>query len=43
MKTLEKLLKRLVGEEFYGELLIKFEKGKVVIMKETRTHKPVES
>lgn len=40
MKTLEKLLMELVSRRFYGEVLIKFEKGEVVIIKETRTIKP---
>ena len=33
------ILKKLVKKEFYGELLIKFEHGKIVLCKKTETLK----
>lgn len=40
MEKLKELLKKMVDEEFFGELLIKFEKGKIAIMRQTKTIKP---
>lgn len=40
MEKLKELLKEMLDEEFWGELLIKFERGQVTIMRQTRTIKP---
>ena len=40
METLIKLLGSLAAKQFYGELVVKFEAGQIVCVKETKTHDP---
>lgn len=37
----EMLLRRAIHDKMYGELAIKLEAGRVVLIKETTTYKPV--
>jgi hypothetical protein len=39
MTELIKLLKQLIDRRFFGELLIKFEAGKIVLVKKTENIK----
>lgn len=40
MDKLIKLLKELIDSGFFGELLIKFENGKVTLVRKTQNIKP---
>jgi hypothetical protein len=40
MKALIKLLNGLIGDRFYGELVIKFEAGQIVCVRESKNHDP---
>lgn len=42
MKRLIELIWTLIQTQFYGELLIKFENGKIVLVKKTESIKIVE-
>lgn len=40
MRNLIKLLNALITDRFYGEVVIKFEAGQIVCVRETKTHDP---
>lgn len=40
MERLIELLRGLIAREWYGELVIKFEQGRIVLIKKTESIKP---
>jgi hypothetical protein len=42
VNEIRELIQRLAGERFYGALTIKFEAGKIVVLKKEETFKPTD-